>query len=1303
MSTKDTKKALDLNSVDVLWRNINDKFLRKDDMSVRAEAEAAEEPEVTVDYEKGSMAFSFKLPRGLQGEPGPAGIGLPGLTEERIFILGTEDSPTIPVWTSDISKEEWNEMGYVPRGWYNTPLTPILNTPCCWMAVRTQPSSSDINEFHGALLADGSYSTRAVLFSSLGKQGPVSDFKTYIFKLSDTQPTPPSTGIHYTEIDGWEDYPTNESGQWWQCIGSVDGPTGIVKEWSVALRVNPRDGRGIDSISEEYAINNSDTTIPTEWASGRISPTEDLPYLWNREIITYNDGSSIYTTPVIIAWYVKDGADGKGINSITEYYLINDGNNVPSKEDDDWTQDKISPSDDLPYLWNMEVITYSDGSEDSFINILAIKGTDGKDGQYTEMRFAVGTNEPPIDKTQRIPDGWVLKTPFKDVGEFVYMITTTIYPDGRFDEWSDPVQISGERGEPGLSGESAYHIELSNEFDQILTDRFYKVSEDQSFTIIVDLFKGTEKLNIDSDINLSSPIDIDYSVDGNTIEFTIKKDVDLSQYKTLNINLTFKKDGEYDFLKTFKLARVNSTIDYDLRVTPTYIKKDTDGNSLQDRVECKISRKIIGRDSSIEELNYVPEGLNLKIYADSEDNIIEDLGQEDTIPSTPITSFTKYLKYELYDTLLNILLDTVIVEVLSDGKQGEQGEPGLPGAAGAGGSLLYPAGEYKDDIYYINDGNSAPYVLYMEDYYILSKVTPTEGIIGILPTDTNYWTKTNKFEAVYTKVGVIDHGLVGSAVFYGDWMFSQYGYDKDGNALQDENSYKKFGQDVDGNIMTELNVDTLYGTSSAFKPMTALNFKDGSGAFAGGQISWDLNGNLILPPTGSLSTYYKTDFNNETQTLYCSLSISSGNAYGREVDAHLKLYKLDKTDGFNPTTDPYYKTLALGGSTGNGKIKPPYSTTLTLGVNDGEESDMPTHVALFVNGIVLAIGVVREEEEYITVYWELSNSYENTSFNALVYNYNTDLYRMNDDTGQEESVDYKYIKYITDSVGSTNFKWREIDDFDYCIISSEGYGHKSKGVWYVNGSMLYNNHESVPGKYGIDGDPYPYNGNKLICENDGYYYYDKDGNKVEVSSLAESMVYNPSYSPIDTFNISSLESPRTVSIERKYWRDETGNTIRIKNNSIYYAYFEFGSSQNDIITDGTQSNGADYSVVNEYGNPDTFYSDKFMLLEPGQTLTITRNSNALNYELEDLYITLGNEPGGNNRINSDPSAGWVVDESFSLSYEDKTLNLQMNNTGYFKNSNGGQQNVSSGGDSLSKPGYINLEDLYAIGKTIIIS
>jgi hypothetical protein len=73
----------------------------------------------------------------------------------------------------------------------------------------------------------------------------------------------------------------------------------------------------------------------------------------------------------------------------------------------------------------------------------------------------------------------------------------------------------------------------------------------------------------------------------------------------------------------------------------------------------------------------------------------------------------------------------------------------------------------------------------------------------------------DQFESLFAKIGVINNGTFGSAVFSGDYMFSQYGIDADGNSVIDEESYKQF------------NSADPYSELNSFKPNLCFNFKTG--------------------------------------------------------------------------------------------------------------------------------------------------------------------------------------------------------------------------------------------------------------------------------------------------------------------------------------------------------------------------------------------------------------------------------------------------------------------------------------------
>lgn len=116
------------------------------------------------------------------------------------------------------------------------------------------------------------------------------------------------------------------------------------------------------------------------------------------------------------------------------------------------------------------------------------------------------------------------------------------------------------------------------------------------------------------------------------------------------------------------------------------------------------------------------------------------------------------------------------------------GPAGVNGEAGKKGQLIYPAGVYDINTTYSTTEESAPYVyVYNSEssksgYYLLSAVTSWTGTdhnnwspVESIDNEEHYWTKFNHFEAIFADVSIFPNSLVGSAVFNGDYMFSQTG------------------------------------------------------------------------------------------------------------------------------------------------------------------------------------------------------------------------------------------------------------------------------------------------------------------------------------------------------------------------------------------------------------------------------------------------------------------------------------------------------------------------------------------------
>lgn len=135
--------------------------------------------------------------------------------------------------------------------------------------------------------------------------------------------------------------------------------------------------------------------------------------------------------------------------------------------------------------------------------------------------------------------------------------------------------------------------------------------------------------------------------------------------------------------------------------------------------------------------------------------------------------------------------------------------------------IIYPAGIWSSTTGYNNDGYRAPYVYYDGLYYYVSGQGTAP--IGTTPDNAStWWTKLEGFEALYTKVGIIANGLIGSVVFNGDYVFSQQGIDVSGNV---STKYQNFNKDNTSG--EEYSPVDPYNTNAAFRPNFCLNCRTG--------------------------------------------------------------------------------------------------------------------------------------------------------------------------------------------------------------------------------------------------------------------------------------------------------------------------------------------------------------------------------------------------------------------------------------------------------------------------------------------
>lgn len=228
----------------------------------------------------------------------------------------------------------------------------------------------------------------------------------------------------------------------------------------------------------------------------------------------------------------------------------------------------------------------------------------------------------------------------------------------------------------------------------------------------------------------------------------------------------------------------------------------------------------------------------------------------------------------------------------------EYGEPfrlsglrGLSGASGGKGQMIYPAGIYDPNKTYTTDEYSAPYVLDTSDsnFYVLNAQMTWLGSEqgGKTPKQSyeenggEYWLKFDAFEAIYTKVGVIANGLIGSAVFNGDYMFSQQGvvYDSKGNT-HFATEYKNF------------NHGSPFDKNNSFIPQICINFKTGEAWFAHGLIHFSPNKMEITTSGGtktSLDGMYDSIQNVQGNVSRLTETVSN---YSTKIEQNAEAIKL---------------------------------------------------------------------------------------------------------------------------------------------------------------------------------------------------------------------------------------------------------------------------------------------------------------------------------------------------------------------------------------------------------------------------
>ena len=152
-------------------------------------------------------------------------------------------------------------------------------------------------------------------------------------------------------------------------------------------------GNGIKSITNYYLASASSggvTTSTSGWKTTMQSTSTSKRYLWNYEKIAYTrpQGETGPQGPQgekgdtgATGLRGPQGAAGKGISSITEYYLASASSSGVTTGTSGWSTTMQSLTTSKKYLWNYEVIRYTDGSSTTVSpRIIGVYGNTGATG-----------------------------------------------------------------------------------------------------------------------------------------------------------------------------------------------------------------------------------------------------------------------------------------------------------------------------------------------------------------------------------------------------------------------------------------------------------------------------------------------------------------------------------------------------------------------------------------------------------------------------------------------------------------------------------------------------------------------------------------------------------------------------------------------------------------------------------------------------------------------------------------------------------------------------------------------------------
>lgn len=256
-----------------------------------------------------------------------------------------------------------------------------------------------------------------------------------------------------TCVDYAKDDPTSVGAYKWAKIKGETGAKGDKGDT----------GKGVKSTAVTYQVSSSGTAIPTGTWSSSVPSASAGQYLWTRTVITYTDNttSTIYSVSRM-GTNGTNGANGKSIGSVINYYLATASASGVTAATSGWTTTVQSVSAAKKYLWNYEVVKYTDGTVASTTAPCIIgsygdqgnKGDKGDTGSTGNGIKGIAEHYAVSASNSTVPTSWSSTVPtMTESNKYLWNYETITYTNGTtVDTTKRVIGVYGNKGATGATG-----------------------------------------------------------------------------------------------------------------------------------------------------------------------------------------------------------------------------------------------------------------------------------------------------------------------------------------------------------------------------------------------------------------------------------------------------------------------------------------------------------------------------------------------------------------------------------------------------------------------------------------------------------------------------------------------------------------------------------------------------------------------------------------------------------------------------------------------------------------------------------